>query len=70
MAGEYLSLHEREVREVRAKAIDDCYMKAKTMMEELVCLNQGRRNGKTHRMYCIQALEFLRQVAEELRGAE
>lgn len=48
-----------------AKAIDDCYMKAKTMMEELVCLNQGRRNGKTHRMYCIQALEFLRQVAEE-----
>lgn len=54
--------------EVRARAIDECYMKAKTMMEELVCLNQGRRNGKTHRMYCIQALEFLRQVADQLKA--
>ncbi len=50
------------------KAIDDCYMKSKTMMEELAYQNQGRRNGKTHRVYCIQALEFLRQVAEQLKG--
>lgn len=52
------------------KAIDDCYMKAKTMMEELAYQNQGRRNGKTHRLYCMQALEFLRQVAEELKGVQ
>lgn len=52
------------------KAIDECYMKAKTMMEELAYQNQGRRNGKTHRVYCIQALEFLRQVVEELKGVQ
>ena len=65
-----LAKYENEEQEIRAKAIDECYMKAKTMMEELVCQNQGRRNGKTHRMYCIQALEFLRQIAEEMRGAK
>ena len=49
-------------------AIDECYMKAKTMMEELSYKYRGRRNGKTHRVYCIQALEFLRQVAKEMKG--
>ena len=57
-------------REIRNKAIDECYMKAKTMMEELAYQNQGRRNGKTHRLYCVQALEFLRQVAKELKGVQ
>ena len=55
-------------REIRNKAVDECYMKAKTMMEELAYQSQGRRNGKTHRLYCMQALEFLRQVAKELEG--
>ena len=52
------------------KAIDECYMKAKTLMEELVYQNQGRRNGKAHRLYCMQALEFLRQVAEQMKGEQ
>ena len=57
-------------RNARNKAIDECHMKAKTMMEELAYQSQGRRNGKTHRLYCMQALEFLRQVAKELKGGE
>ena len=58
------------VQAERNKAIYECYMKAKTMMEELAYQNQGRRNGKIHRMYCMQALDFLRQVAEQMKGEQ
>lgn len=62
-----LGILEEYEREVRSKAIDDCFVKAKTMMDELFYQNQGKRNGKTHRLYCVQAMEFLRQVAEQLK---
>lgn len=51
----------------RADAIYECYAKAKTMMDELSYQSQGRRNGKMHRLYCLQALDFLRQVTEQLK---
>lgn len=52
---------------IRAEVIEECYTKAKTMMDELSYQNVGRKNGKMHRIYCIQALDFLRQVVELLK---
>lgn len=51
----------------RADAIEECYMKAKTMMDDIRYHSSNKRVGKAHAMYCVQALEFLRQVAEQLK---
>lgn len=54
-------------RQGRADAINECYMKAKTKMDELRYHYSNKRAGKTQSLYCLQALDFLRQVAEELK---
>lgn len=51
----------------RADAIDKVYEIAKTKMDLLMQQTQGRRNGKIHAMYCMQALEFMRETVLELK---
>lgn len=51
----------------RVDAIEEIYAKTKSKIEWLLEHYQGRRNGKTHAMYCMQALDFMHEFAKELQ---